>query len=117
MAEARIHARQRAFADFRQHAHPNRGFLISRGVRYTVGVAAGEKIHGALCRVHRHVQFLSSHPVGHQSADANLTVTRDELHPGSALDAALFRGFGRDLDEGIRDLLTDSVDAISKVPS
>ncbi len=66
MAEARIHARQRAFADFRQHAHPDRGFLISRGVRYTVGVAAGEKIHGTLCRVHRHVQFLSFHPVGYQ---------------------------------------------------
>ena len=31
------------------------------------------------------------------------------------MDAALFGGFGRDFDEGIRHLLADSLDTISKV--
>ena len=75
MAEAMVDARQRTFADFRQHAKMNRSFFVRGRVSHCVGVAAGQPVYRALDRIHGHVELLAVDPVGNQSAHANLSVT------------------------------------------
>src|SRR5882762_8935337 len=75
MAEAMVCARQRTFADFRQHAEMNRGLFVRGRVRNWVRVAARQPVYGALDRIHGHVEFFALHPVGDQRAHAKLSVS------------------------------------------
>src|SRR4030095_2142703 len=93
MTEPEVGARQRAFSDFRQHLHANRGVLVGRCVRRGIPMAACQKIHWNLARVHRHVKLLTLNPAGHERAYAKLAMARGQLHPGSALDAAFVSKF------------------------
>ena len=77
--------------------------------------AAGEAVHRALRRVHRHVEFFALHPVGHQRPDADLAIARNELDPGAALDSALGRERRGDFHEGIRRLFANARTPVSQI--
>jgi hypothetical protein len=115
MTNAGIDTRQRTLPNFGQHSQVDAGFFVGRRVGHVVHVAAGESVHRAFNRVHRHVQFVALYPVRHQRSNADLTVAGDQLHPGPALNSALFGEFGRDLDKGVGCLLANPFAAVSKV--
>src|SRR5262249_24712158 len=53
--------------------------------------------------------------VGHYRAHADLSVTRSKSHPGSVLNSALRREFGRDLDKSVGRFLANSGSAVSQI--
>src|ERR1700693_2949973 len=75
MAEAMVDARQRTFADFRQHPSMNGSFFVRRRVSYCVGVAAGQTVYSAVNRIHGHVELFALDSVRNESTHAHLSVT------------------------------------------
>src|SRR6266478_6740850 len=53
--------------------------------------------------------------VGNQGTNPNLAIARDELHPGSALNPALFSQFGRNFHKNIGSLLPNAFCAIGEI--
>src|SRR5882762_7783718 len=115
MPEAMVCARQRTFADFRQHAEMNRGLFVRGRVCNWVRVAARQPVYRNLDGIHGHVEFFALHPVGDQRAHAKLSVSRGQLHPGAALDPALPRELGRDFDKSVWSLLANSFASVRHI--
>src|SRR6266478_6353018 len=91
MPKTRVPTGQWAVTIFAQDKQPD-GCLLVRGcVGHFICEAAGETVHRALGRVHRHVEFFALHPVGYQRPDPDLAITRNKLNPGASLDPALRR--------------------------
>src|SRR5579864_1721351 len=115
MTESRIDAGQRTLADLCQYLHVNAGLLVGGRVGHEIGVAASEPVYRTLDRVHRHVEFLAVYAVSDQGTHSNLPVARDQLHPRSALNAALLGEFRGNFHKHIGSLLSNSLCAVGKV--
>src|SRR5258708_527592 len=79
MAESWVATGQRAVAIFAQEQEPNGRLLVRGCMSYFICKAAGQAVHRALRRIHRHVELFALHPVRHQRSDADLAIARNEL--------------------------------------
>ena len=84
-------------------------------MRCGIGVTAGQLVDGNLRRVHGHVKLAAPDAIRDERANSHLPVTRDELHPRSAFNAALRCELGRNLHEGVGRLLADSFGAVRQI--